>query len=225
MKTKLIALIMIFMLSVPLAFTQSTQKGKTAFAILGGVNLQNLNGKDNNGDKLTNDMLIGFHAGLNIQIPIAPEFYFQPGILFSTKGAKNTTGSLTTSYKLSYVEIPLNLVYKAKLGSGFIMLGFGPYLGYGIGGKVITEGGDASLNTKVEFKNVVELTDPLLTTYFKALDAGGNIFAGYETGSGIFFQLNTQFGMLNISPENKWFSNDKSVIKNTGFGLSLGYRF
>jgi hypothetical protein len=31
------------------------------------------------------------------------------------------------------------------------------------------------------------------------------------------------FGMLKINPENKWISDDKSSIKNTGFGLSLGY--
>lgn len=91
--------------------------------------------------------------------------------------------------------------------------------------KVTTEGGDITLDSKVKFQNVVELTDPLLTTYFKGLDAGGNIFAGYETAGGMFFQLNTQLGMLKINPENKWISDDKSSIKNTGFGLSIGYRF
>jgi len=105
------------------------------------------------------------------------------------------------------------------------MIGFGPYVAYGIGGSVTNEGGDISLDTDVEFQNVVQLTDPLLTTYFKGLDAGGNVFAGYETAGGLFFQLNTQFGMVNISPENEWFPNDESVIRNTGFGLSVGYRF
>ena len=105
------------------------------------------------------------------------------------------------------------------------MIGFGPYIAYGIAGKVTYDGGDVTLDSKVKFQNVVELTDPLLAAYYKALDAGGNIFAGYETAAGLFFQLNTQFGMLKINPENKWISDDKSSIKNTGFGLSLGYRF
>jgi Outer membrane protein beta-barrel domain len=225
MKTKLISIVLILMLSAPLAIAQSTEKGKMSFAILGGVNLQNLNGKDDGGTKLKNDMIIGYHAGVNIQIPIAPEFYFQPGLLFTTKGAKQTDGSLTNTYKLSYIELPLNLVYKGLLGKGYIMVGFGPYVAYGIGGKVVTEGGSASLDTKIVFKNVVEANDPLLTPYLKAFDAGGNIFAGYETAGGLFFQLNTQFGMLKINPEYKLFPDDKSSIKNTGFGLSLGYRF
>jgi hypothetical protein len=42
-----------------------------------------------NGDMLENDMIVGYHVGFNVQIsPLVPEFYFQPGLLFSTKGAK-----------------------------------------------------------------------------------------------------------------------------------------
>jgi hypothetical protein len=85
--------------------------------------------------------------------------------------------------------------------------------------------GDAEVKSDIEFQNSVELTDPLLATYLKAFDAGGNIFAGYETAGGIFLQLNAQLGMLKINPENAWINNDESSLKNTGFGLSLGYRF
>jgi hypothetical protein len=222
MKTKLISFALILMLSAPLAIAQD---GKTSFAVLGGVNFSNMTGKDYNGDKLTNKMLLGFHGGVNIQLPIAPEFYFQPGLLFSTKGTKSTSGTLTSSIKVSYIELPLNLVYKGKLGDGYVMVGFGPYVAYGIGGKVTTTGGSVAVKTDVAFQNVVETTDPLLTTYFKALDAGGNIFAGYEMAAGLFFQLNTQFGMLKANPENKWFTADKTSVKHTGFGLSLGFRF
>jgi hypothetical protein len=225
MKTKIFSLIVILILTASFAMAQSADKAKMSFAILGGANLQNLNGKDANGDKLTNDLIIGYHVGANVQIPIAPTFYFQPGLLFTTKGAKSTIGSLTSTYRLSYVEMPLNVVFKALLGSGYFMIGFGPYIGYGIGGKVKTEGGSITLKTDIEFKKVVEAGDPLTVTYFKAFDAGGNIFAGYETASGIFFQLNTQLGMLKINPEDRRISDDQSSVRNTGFGLSLGFRF
>ena len=227
MKTKLFSLIMILALSGSLAFAQSS--GKMSFGILGGVNFQNLNGKDASGDKLTNDMIVGYHAGVNVQIPIAPQFYFQPGLLYSTKGAKSTYSVLGTSFtsttKLSYIELPLNLVYKALLGKGYFMLGFGPYVGYGFSGKVLTEGGSVSLDQKIKFKNVVETSDDMTVPYYKALDFGGNIFAGYELASGIFAQFNTQLGMVKINPEYKIAPDSKSSVKNTGFGLSLGYRF
>ena len=202
--------------------------GKMSVGVLGGVNFQNLNGKDASGDKLTNEMILGYHAGLNIQIPIAPQFYFQPGLMFSTKGAKNTYTILgtdiTRTTKLSYIELPLNLVYKGALGNGFVMLGFGPYVGYAIGGKVLTEGGSLTNDKKIVFQGTVENDDESGATY-KALDMGGNIFAGFEMSNGLFLQFDTQLGMIKINPENKGNTNDKTSVKNTGFGLSLGYRF
>ena len=228
MKTRIFSLLMILTLTGTVTFAQSSDKSGMSFGILGGVNFQNLNGKDAGGDKLTNDMILGYHAGLNVQIPIAPQFYFQPGLMFSTKGAKNTYTILgteiTRTTKLSYIELPLNLVYKGALGNGFVMLGFGPYVGYAIGGKVLTEGGSLTNDKKIVFEGTITEDDESGATY-KALDLGGNIFAGFQLGNGIFAQLDTQLGMVKINPENKGNSNDKTSVKNTGFGLSLGFRF
>lgn len=222
MKTKLLTI------SAILIFSSLALNAQIGIGVLGGVNFQNLNGKDNIGNKLTNDMIVGYHAGVNVQIPIAPEFFFQPGLLLSTKGAENTYGSLTGTFRLSYIELPLNVVYKAVLGNGKIMIGFGPYIGYAIGGKATLDVGSASNKTEIQFQNVVEDGDPLMAVYFKAFDAGGNIFAGYELASGIFLQLNAQYGMIKINPEDRRdvvFFSDKLSVKNTGFGLSIGYRF
>jgi len=175
MKTRLFSFMLILILSTSFAVSQ-----KTSFGILGGINLQNLNGKDNNGSKLELALTPGFHAGVNIQIPVAPEFYFQPGLLFTTKGAKDNNASPDLKYRLCYLELPLNIVYKGLLGKGHVMIGFGPYLGYAIGGKVIFEN---DVTQDIEFTNVVEATAPELATYFKAFDTGANIFAGFENYS------------------------------------------
>jgi len=217
MYTRLLYFVLVFMFSTTFVHAQ--------FAVLGGVNFQNLNGTQADDSKLENSLIVGYHAGVNVQIPIASEFYFQPGLIFSTKGAKSTIGELSTTYNLYYLELPLNFVYKAPLGGGHFMLGFGPYLGYGIGGNATTEGGPLTLKSDVEYQNVVEITDPVLVPYFKPIDAGGNIFFGYELAMGVFAQVNAQLGFLEINPEDKRIVNDKSSIKNTGFGLSLGYRF
>jgi len=178
------------------------------------------------GNKLENDLLTGFHAGVNAQIPVASEFYFQPGLMFSTKGAKDTEGALTSTYKLSYVELPLNFVYKALVGNGYFMLGVGPYVAYGIGGKASYEGDNGSVETDIEFKKEVDSGDPHTTMYVKPFDAGANLFFGYELPSGLFLQLNTQLGLLDIQPEdNRITGENNSTLKNTGYGLSLGYRF
>jgi len=79
MKNKLILVVLIF--SGLSSFVFSQNRSKSALAILGGINFQTLNGKLASGDRLENDMLLGYHAGFNIQIPLVSEFYFQPGLL------------------------------------------------------------------------------------------------------------------------------------------------
>ncbi|HEX2533115.1 MAG TPA: PorT family protein, partial [Chitinophagaceae bacterium] len=55
----------------------------------------------------------------------------------------------------------------------------------------------------------------------KRFDAGGNLLAGYEFANRLSFQLNAQLGLVDINPK----MNDESKWRNTGFGVSLGYRF
>ncbi len=220
-KIIIVAIFCIPFISIKAQITESRIK----YALLGGVNFQNWNGTDVNGSMMDNKLVTGYHLGGNVQIPLAPEFYFQPGFLFSTKGTKINTDSVNNKYKISYLELPLNFVYKGLLGRGFVMVGFGPYLGYGIKGKVTSTRNGSDVVSDVKFKNTIETSDPSNIPYLKSFDAGANIFAGYELENGLFFQLNTQLGALKLNPENKRISNDKTSLKNTGYGFSVGFRF
>lgn len=222
MKTKSISILISLLLSTIFATAQFQKK--ISFGLLGGVNIQNLYGQDANGEKLGNELILGFHAGVNVQILIVPEFYFQPGIMFSTKGTEKCKDLSPTKTNLSYIEVPFNFVYKTPVANGYLMVGLGPYIAFAIMGTEKTAIGSESLKNDIEFKNVVEEVDPLTVPYYKSFDTGGNIFFGYEF-AGMFTQLNIQLGMVNINPEYKALPDDKSKIKNTGFGLSLGYRF
>lgn len=205
-----------------LALTSKAQD-KTTFGVRAGVNFTNMNGEQNNID-LDNKIKTGFNIGVNAEIPVAQDFYLQPGLLFSTKGAKNKEEGINkTKVKLSYLEVPINFLYKPTLGDGKLLLGFGPYIGIGIGGKQ-EWGNDYENSYDVKFKNDVKDSDPDDKRYFKGLDFGGNLLVGYELSSKISAQLNAQLGMSNLAPkENGKKSDDK--IKNTGFGISIGYRF
>lgn len=228
MKTKFLTL-SIFILS-----TMALQ-AQIGFGILGGVNFQNINGKDKTGNKLENGLLTGFHAGINVNIPVAGDFYFQPGLLFSVKGAKNdffspqikASGDFETTTKLSYIEMPLNLLYRPQLGNGYILLGFGPYIAYGVGGSENSDVlGLASYERSVKYENkVTNITQLIENAFYRPLDAGANIFFGYELSLGAFIQLNAQLGLLQINPEYTWETESKASYKNTGYGISIGYRF
>lgn len=228
---KRIGLIAAIVLSTIFSQAQETTSstGGTTFGLRGGVNFQNINGKDENGDKLKNDILTGFNIGLNAEIPVGVDFYFQPGLLYSLKGAKSEDDilgqSFNTTLKISYLEIPLNFLYKPLLGTGHLLLGFGPYVAFGVGGEATYDGGGSSLTEKVKFKKTVSSSDPNDVVYIRPMDAGANLLAGYEFSNRFSFQLNTQLGLAKINPEYEGVSNDESSVKNTGFGISLGYRF
>jgi hypothetical protein len=88
--------------------------------------------------------------------------------------------------------------------------------------------GVTTYEKNIIYKSIVESGDDLFIAYFKAFDAGANIFAGFEVGSGLFLQLNAQLGLVKINPTDSRIIqvySDKLSIKNSGFGLSLGYRF
>jgi len=213
-------------------FLQAQQKVNlrgTSFGLRGGVNFQTINGKDDNGDKLENDILTGFNIGINAEIPVGIDFYFQPGLLYTIKGAKSEDvilgQTINGKVKISYVELPLNFLYKPMLGKGHLLLGFGPYVALGMSGKVTYEGGGSSLTSDIKFKNKVMNSDSDDFVYIRPLEAGANLLAGYEFGNKVSFQLNTQLGLTKINPEYEGANDDKTSAKNTGFGFSLGFRF
>jgi hypothetical protein len=195
---------------------------KTSFGIRAGVNFQNLTGEDMDGDDLDFKLKTGFHIGLDVDIPIASEFYFRPGVLFSTKGAKFDDGD-DTKLNLSYIEVPLNFVYKPTLGTGKLILGVGPYVAYAVGGKFKNDDDEVD----IEFENEITLQQAVSgTPYMKGLDFGGNLLFGYEFNQNFYAQLNAQLGLSNLNPKIEGVDeDDRGKTKNTGFGISLGYRF
>lgn len=226
MKTRMLFIATFFFIFGSLLNAQSDG---ISFGIRAGLDMQTFNGKDHQDDALKMSMVPRFNLGVTVDIPVAPDFYFQPGLLFTTKGAKSKDDFLgldmSAEYKLSYIELPLNLLYKPLVGPGHFMLGFGPYLAYGIGGKAKYEINNTSMEEDLLFGNEYESLNPNDMKYFKALDFGANLFFGYQLTSGISAQINTQLGLAKINAENTSVTNGKTVLKNTGFGISLGYSF
>lgn len=222
MKTKVFAFIAACLLGTIVSQAQNTTvaAGGTTFGIRAGVNFQNLNGKVL-GEDLDNKLKTGFHIGVNAEIPIADEFYIQPGLLFSTKGAKSDNDD-DDKININYLELPVNFLYKPVLGTGKLLLGFGPYAGYAIGGKLKSDAGDVDL----EFESELPLAEAGKYGYtYRRFDFGANLLAGYEFNNKLSFQLNAQLGLTNISPEVSGLDKDDNKTKNTGFGVSVGYRF
>ena len=202
------------------AQSQQVEVGGTTFGVRAGINFQNINGKDGLDRDLDNKLKTGFHFGVNAEIPVAPDFYVQPGLLFTTKGT-NYDDFDDTRLNLSYLELPVNFLYKPTLGAGKLVVGFGPYLAYGLGGK--WKDNDDEMDVK--FKSKVKSGDDPDKAYVKPFDAGANFVAGYEFSNKFSAQLNAQLGLVNINPKYDGLPDDDAKSKNTGFGVSVGYRF
>lgn len=197
-----------------------TKNTGTTVGIHAGANMFNINGKNASGAELNNKLNTGFSAGVNVAIPLGSGSYLQPGVDFTQKGSETQGGIKTT---LNYIDIPVNFVYKPVLGTGNFVLGFGPYIGFGVGGKVTSPNGSS---TEVVYKDEFDNSVPATTVQLRRSDAGANFLAGYEFANNLSLNLKAQLGLKDINPDmgaNN--STNQTRFRNTGFGLSLGYRF
>ena len=114
-------------------------------AIEGGAHLSSVPGNHNPGWDSLNyrySSRTGYHGGLLVDLAFSrtSNFHLQSGMNFSNKGRKFTMEFDTTTSSISridalqyvnYMELPLNLVFKIKLGKKTSMiLGGGPYAAF-----------------------------------------------------------------------------------------------
>ncbi len=215
---------------IALGFAATAQNtSKVSFGLRGGFDYRNINGKDQNGDDLKFDMVPRFNGGLVVEIPLAKDFFVQPALLYATKGGKADGNYLglpaSAEFKLGYLEMPVNFLYKPQLGNGKLLLGFGPYIALGVGGEVEYSSNGNSTTDKIEYTNEYSDANPFDPRYIKPLDYGGNILFGYQFAGGFSAQLNAQLGLAQIKANNLLDPSSQVEFKNTGFGISLGYMF
>ncbi|HRY31392.1 MAG TPA: porin family protein [Bacteroidales bacterium] len=205
------------------------------FGIRGGLNMANMSIKDSDpGPK----SLMSFHFGGVVEYMLSENLSFEAGLLYSGKGSKTEfyerVDMMGMYYELSgdvkfapsYLEIPINAVYKVPVGDNHLLIYGGPYLGFGIGGK---SKGDLDINTNIPGFDPATLG--IETSYdesikfgsseeddLKGMDFGLNIGAGFEF-SGIQVRAQYGLGLANLS------TYSEGDIKNKVIGISVAYMF
>ncbi len=194
MKKQLFTLFIVSLLFVGSAFAQS-------FGVKGAFNMVKIYGSDADGAKL----MPAFNIGAYGDFAIAESFYIRPELNYAMKGSK---GEEDTKLTIHYLEIPVTFQYKAALSDGSFILGAGPYMGIGLGGKAKAKDAGVEISKDIEFGNEEGKV--------KRMDFGGKFYAGYELPMGLGFGLETNLGLTELMKDNK--------VKNIGFGLFLSYR-
>lgn len=206
--------------------------------VKGGWNLSSISvGSDGSVDK--DKSLSGFNIGVIADFPLVPSILsFQPGVFYTTKGSKLTSGDPNNSASVyrkyttnpSYIEIPLNFVGKIPIGEDTrLFAGIGPYFAFGVAGKnkVISSFGGVTTTTETNIKwddDTPFNSGDANQGYdkYKRFDYGGNLMAGVES-HGLILSAQYGLGLAKINSGSDNGSNDKN--KNRTFSLSAGFLF
>lgn len=198
----------------------NAQEKPLTFGVKAGVNLSNFSGR---GAEDT-DAKVGFNVGVTVEYALAPDVFLLSGLEFTTKGAKlsymedvgNAEVGMKSTMNAMYLQLPIHMGYKFDISESIkLNMHAGPYLAYGIGGKIKYEGSGL----------MREIREPIETdgdffgeSKFKRFDFGLGLGVGAEFGK-IGVGLGYDLGLINISKDND------AKVRNMNAYLTVGYKF
>ena len=175
---------------------------------------------------------IGYMVGLAAEYSFVEAVSLQTGLMLSNKGTKLEEEESGISFKanssLNYLEIPVNLAFKA----GNFQVHAGPYIGIGLSGKSKSEyefnGESESEEVKLMFKNKVSESDlddlDGDEDFARLTDFGLNLGAGYRIGS-ILVTATYSKGLSNITPKYEGVDDDDDKTTHKGISLAVSWFF
>ena len=191
-----------------------------------------------------NQVNLGFVGGFVAEIPLSSSIAFRPELNYSRQGTKYTysvnyglgTGEVTQKINLSYIQVPLNFVYKVPAGTGSLFFGLGPSLELGLTGtnkiSSSTDPTDPDYNKNIDIKFDGKKLDDIDNGngddrgHLKRFDVGANALVGYQMGMGLFMKVGYTHGLIDINPDKVNADiEDRASFKNKGLYITLGYTF
>jgi hypothetical protein len=219
------------------SLTAITLHAQSTGQLRGGINLANVS-VNNNGRVDDANTLSSFQVGFIGDVPLTGNVIsLQPGILFTGKGSKIQRGNPSDNgyFKQSsnpyYIEVPVNLVFKAPIGTGTrFFAGAGPYIAIGIAGKNKTEG-RTILGTTFNSERDIQFSDDDPTTFseeegtgfgvLKRFDYGLNGTAGIE-GKSVVLGVNYGLGLAKLQSGSN--SSQDNNNKHRVLSFTLGFK-
>ncbi len=178
---------------------------QAAFGIMAGPNFSTMTFKS--GDtKSTTHLITGVAGGVFATLPLMPELYLQPALLYEGKGGSEQVSGYRQNTRFNYLTLPVNLLFKPEMagGEGKWMVGIGPYFAYGFSAK--------------KSGKQIESFDPMKNGFYRRFDGGVDVLLGAEFSNRISLAAKADIGVINVSNLGKAF-----FTRNTSFGLMLGY--
>ncbi|MFI5451644.1 porin family protein [Pedobacter sp. UC225_61] len=190
------------------ANAQSTDKA-IRFGIKAGANYSNIIKDDGNNDFKT-DYLVGYHAGITLDIPLLPNLAFTPEALYSTKGYKSSSTFGDFTQTTHFIDIPI--LASIKLAEGLNVVA-GPQVSFLLSTNNKFENGFGTAEQKI----VEDDSDR-----FKKSLVGGVIGFRYDFSDKV--GINGRYA-LDFQKNNENGSTQTPEYKNQVFQLGLGIKF
>jgi hypothetical protein len=195
----------------------SVQSFAQKIGIQGGINLANMLVKD---DETTYSdefkMNLGFNGGVTFEVGFGKLLGLEAGLIAESKGFKWEFDILdtkvSTKANLLYLDVPVLLKVGPSFGSAKVFVAAGPYVGFGLTGKLVAEAEGESDKQDVEWGDTDE-------SDFKRLDYGAKFGAGAEVMGftiGAYYAL----GLANLSPVTE----GGAKINNKVLSICVGYK-
>lgn len=231
-------ILVLAVLAVGMMFCANAQE--TTWGIRGGLNISNVadkyTGNVENGESKSDyetdfKSRIGFHLGVIVDLGLSESFYIQPGLFFTTRGMKYKDSSedekYEEKYNLNYLQLPILASYRIALSDNVKWhINAGPYLAYGLGGKVKWEDSYDGETEKGDYKAFGTSDEDADEDDYKAglkrFDAGLSFGTGISINK-VYFGLTYDLGLTNIADKKEW--GDDYKLKNRNFAISVGYNF
>lgn len=173
------------------------------------------------GDVEDASSLIGFQVGIFAEFKLSDKFAFQPELMYSGQGVKESTSEIIEGYtatieaksKLGYLNVPLMAKYYA---TPKFSLEFGPQVGFLLSAKV---DGDYTVIVNGMSVSVSESTD--VKDQASSVDFGLNFGAVYDFTEKISAGVRYNIGLSNVYD----YEGNNASAKNSVISVSLGYKF
>lgn len=224
-------------------------KREPMFGIEAGANLNNMLNQYQ-GETVSNQIKVGFHAGFVGDFLLTEHFYLQPGIQYNMKGGQNERSATvlipggTDRYErkdkltLSYVSLPINLVYKFGGENGGFFIGAGGYAAALVDARTKFK---EEMTTKVANESDVEIKSDGSSKLAIGNNAGDDItrmdygvqgLLGVELNNNWYIKGTAQAGLRNVFKGGN-INNTSAVMptnadvsgKNMSYMLTVGYMF
>lgn len=198
-----------------------TSKGQTNFGIEAGALLSSAKIKSSGEEIGKSKKIVGFKAGMFLEMPLSSKVFFNPGLYFVSKGGRYTDIGVDEKIQTQYIEAPLNIEYKINGSkSKGVFFGAGAVFGLGVSGKgkskeKLEDGSSETFSYKIKFDGKSDAIDE--NAHLKSVEIGANIFVGYQLPNNlrVSLQLRPDFSNLSVS--------SGSTYRSTYLGLTVGY--